>query len=159
METTTTSYVIKEITWPEKTFIIKRTTKPFDKLPDFFKESYGAIYGALASKGINPTEMPCAFYYSIDEIKKETELAAAVPVHADTPEIAGFEKVTFPPSKLITTTHIGSYDGMGAPYGAMEKYLAEKKLRKGLVIEEYFSDPEVEKDASKWKTNIYFMIQ
>lgn len=156
---TATKQVVREITWPEKTFIIRRTTMPFDKLSDFFKESYGAIYGALAGKGIQPTEMPCAFYYSINEIKKETELAAAVQVSVDTPEIPGYEKVTFPPSKLITTTYIGSYEGMAIPYGAMEKYLAENKLRKGLVIEEYFSDPEVEKDASKWKTNIYFMVE
>jgi len=156
---TATKQVVREITWPEKTFIIRRTTMPFDKLSDFFKESYGIIYGALAGKGIQPAEMPCAFYYSINEIKKETELAAAVPVSADTPEIPGCEKVTFPPSKLITTTYIGPYEGMGIPYGAMEKYLAENKLRKGLVIEEYFSDPEVEKDTSKWKTNIYFMVE
>lgn len=158
METATTQ-VVRGITWPEKTFIIRRATMPFDKLSDFFKESYGAIYGALAAKGIQPTEMPCAFYYSINEIKKETELAAAVPVSADTPEIRGCEKVTFPPSKLITTTYIGPYEGMAIPYGAMDKYLAEHKLRKGLVIEEYFSDPEVEKDASKWKTNIYFIVE
>lgn len=156
---TATKQVVREITWPEKTFIIRRTTMPFDKLSDFFKESYGAIYGALAGKGIHPAEMPCAFYYSINEIKKETELAAAVPVKADTPEIQGFEKVTFPPSKLITTTHIGSYENMGMSYAAMERYMAESKLHKGLVIEEYFSDPEIEKDASKWKTNIYFMVQ
>lgn len=156
---TATKQAVREITWPEKTFIIKRSTMPFDKLSDFFKENYGAIYGALAGKGTQPTEMPCAFYYSIDEANKQTELAAAVPVSADTPGIAGFEKVTFPPSKLITTTHIGSYESMGVSYGAMEKYLAENTLRKGLVIEEYFSDPEVEKDATKWKTNIYFMVE
>ncbi len=156
---TATKYAVKEINWPQKAFIIKRATLPFDKLSDFFKENYGAIYGALAGKGIHPAEMPCAFYYSIDEAKKETDLAAVVPVSIGAPEIPGFEKVILPPSKLITTTHIGSYESMGMPYSAMEQYLAENKLQKGLVIEEYFSDPEVEKDASKWKTNIYFMVE
>lgn len=155
---TATKYAVKEINWPEKTFIIKRATMPFDKLSDFFKENYGSIYGTLAKAGIQPVEMPCAFYYSIDEANKETDLAAAVPVMNGTPEMAGFEKVVLPPSKVVTTTHIGPYESMVAAYGAMEQYFTEHGLEKGLVIEEYFSDPEVEKDANKWKTNIYFMV-
>lgn len=150
---------VKEISWPERTFIIRRTKLPFDKLPAFFKESYSELYGILEKAGVRTEEMPCAFYYSIDEMKQETEFAVAVPVPVGTPDIQGFEKIILPPSRLATTTHIGSYETMGPSYAALEGYVDGKHLKKGLIIEEYFSDPEVEKDPATWKTNIYFQLK
>ena len=153
-----TRHEIGEIKWPDKTFIIKRTRLSFDQLPDFFKRSYGELYSSLGKAGIQTNGMPCAFYYSIDEIKKETDFAVAVPVPDGTPDIPGFEKFILPSSNLVTTTHIGSYETMGPAYAALEGYVDGKHLKKGLMIEEYFSDPEVEKDPTTWKTNIYFQI-
>lgn len=149
---------IKEISWPDRTFIVRKAKLSFDKLPAFFKESYGEIYKSLLAAGIHPTEFPCAFYYSIDEIKKETDFAAAVPVPGDTPDIPGFEKLVMPSSKLTTTTHIGPYETMAPAYATLEGYIDAKHLKKGLVIEEYCSDPEIENDPNKWVTNIYFQL-
>lgn len=157
METLT--HTIKETTWPAKTFITKRATLPFDKLSSFFGSSYGALYGAAGKQGLKAAEAPCAIYYSIDEEKQVTEFAAAVPVQGNVPDSAEYEKVSLPASKVITTTHTGPYETMRTTYDAMEKYLKDHKLKRELVIEEYLSDPEVEKDSSKWKTNIYFVVK
>ncbi len=154
-----TKHEISEVSWQEKVFLTKRAKLPFDKLSDFFNRSYGELYSALGKTGIQAAGMPCAFYYSIDEINKETEFAVAVPVPVDTPDIQGFGKIILPPSRLVTTTHIGSYETMGPAYAALEGYVDGKHLKKGLVIEEYFSDPEVEKDPATWKTNIYFQLK
>ena len=156
---TTAKHEITEINWPEKSFIIKRAKLSFDKLSDFFKDNYGAMYSSLSQAGIEPKEMPCAFYYSVDEVKKETDFAAAIPVPPNTPHIPGFEKITIPASKLVTTTHIGPYETMTATYAALEGYMDAKHLKRGLIIEEYFSDPEIEKDPTNWKTNIYFQLK
>lgn len=158
METTAT-YTIKETQWPEKAFLTIRAVKRFDALPQFFGESYGALYDALQKQGIKTCDMPCAFYYSIDEVKKETDMAAAVCVQGQFPEQGPFEKVILPPSRVISTTHYGPYESMMPAYQAMEQYLKEHQLKRTLVIEEYFSDPTVEKDQSKWKTNIHFVVQ
>jgi effector-binding domain-containing protein len=160
METiTTTTYDVKEIRWPEKTFITRRAKIAFEKLHTFFQESYGAIYGFIQQNGLPATEMPCAIYYSIDENKKETDLAAAVPVEGKIAEVKGFEKTVIPSSRVVTTTHYGSYETMHPAYRALEKYLTDHGLTKELIIEEYFSDPEKEKDPAKWKTNIYFIVK
>lgn len=37
---TKTKYEVKEITWPEKTFVTKRAKISFDKLPAFFTKTY-----------------------------------------------------------------------------------------------------------------------
>ena len=156
---TTTKYDVAEIKWPEKTFIAKRARMSFDMLPVFFKESYGAIYGFLHDHGLHPTDMPCAIYYSIDEHKEESDLAAAVPVESGLPDMKEFEKIVIPSSKVVTTTHYGSYEAMHPAYRVLEKYLADHGLERKLIVEEYFSDPEKEVDPAKWKTNVYFVIK
>ena len=155
---TIAKYEVKQMKWPAKTFITRRATKQFDQLPAFFGESYGEIYGALQKSGVAAHGMPCAFYYAIDEAKKETDFAAAVPVEGEVPEIKGCDKVTLPAAEVVTTTHYGSYESMGPAYEALEKYLAGHALKKTLIVEEYFSDPVKEKDPAKWKTKIYFLV-
>lgn len=159
METKNTTYTISTLNWPERQFITKRTTVPFNKLSDFFKENYGAIYSFIGQAGLRSDGMPCAFYYKIDEVKNETDMAAAVAVQGNVPDAAALEKVVLPASKVITTTHIGSYDTMVPAYQAMDQYLAENGLKKELMIEEYLSDPMIDKDPAKWKTNIYFLVK
>lgn len=156
---TATQYQIRELAWPEKTFITKRALKSFDQLTAFFGESYGAIYGTIQKLGLKATEPPCAIYYSVDEQRNETDLAAAAPVQGAIPEIKGFTKLVLPPTRVLTTTHYGSYESMAPAYAALEQYVAYHNLEKDLVIEEYLSNPEVEKDPAKWKTNIYFVVK
>ena len=155
---TLTKYEVQEITWTEKTFLTKRAKIGFDKLPDFFTKTYGKIYEAVKKSGIEANGPPCAIYYSMDEEKKETDLAAAVPVKGLEKDLEGFERVLIPKSKALKITHYGSYENMGPAYAALEKYLKEHGLKKDWTIEEYFSDPSVEKDPNKWKTNIYFGV-
>jgi hypothetical protein len=44
-------------------------------------------------------------------------------------------------------------------YAEMEKYLVDHNLQRQLIMEEYFSDPQLVKDPAKWKTNIYFILK
>lgn len=156
---TTTKPGVKEILWPGKTFIIKRAKLNFNKLPAFFAESYGAIYHAIQATGVKATEPPCAIYYSVDEIKMETDIAAAISVQSTEQEVKGFEKLNIPASKALFLTHYGPYENMRSSYDLLEKYIVDHKLQKQWVIEQYFTDPAVEKDPNKWKTDIYFIVK
>lgn len=155
----TAAYQVKEITWPERAYIIKKAVMPFDKLTGFFKEQYGLLYGALYQQGIRPPAVASAFYFSIDETKKETELAAALQLPDSTTEVKGFEKFILPAGKRIATTYYGNYEEMMPAYQDLENYLKENKLTRELYIEEYFSDPEKEKDPAKRRTDIYFAVK
>jgi effector-binding domain-containing protein len=156
---TTTAYIVKEVTWPDRAYIIKKAVLAFDQLPAFFKEQYGLLYGALGQRGIRMPEAASAFYFSIDEEKKETELAAAVQLPDTTTEVEGMEKFLLPGGKRIGTTHFGKYEDVMPAYQQLEDYMKEKGLTRELYIEEYFSDPEVEKDPAKWRTDIYFAVK
>jgi len=153
---TTTKYEVTEIRWAEKTFIAKRARIAFDDLSVFFAESYGAIYDFIQKNGLHSKDMPCAIYYSIDEHKKETDLAAAVAVEGEFPETNEFEKITIPSSRVVTTTHYGSYENMHPAYRVLEKYLADRGLKRELIVEEYFSDPKKEVDPAKTENKYLF---
>ena len=156
---TAVKHEVMEIIWPQKTFLTKRAVIGFDKLSTFFTEAYGAIYQALKSTGTEAREMPFGIYFSVDEIKKETDVAAAVPVPETINEMEGFELVTIPESKALLVTYYGSYENMRPAYEALDKYVADHKFQTQWMLEEYFSDPAVEKDSSTWKTNIYFIVK
>ena len=153
-----TSHEVREIAWPAKTYVTRRATKSFDDLSEFFKDSFGAIYGAINQHHIQVSEPPAAIYYSVDEAEKKTELAVAVPVPEHTPGIDGFEIIHVLASKALTITHFGPYDSMSKTYAILSNYMTDHKLQQKWIIEEYLSDPEVEKDPSNWKTNIYFVL-
>lgn len=159
MNTTTSNFDIKEISWPARTFLTVRKTVTFDKLSAFFAEHYGAMYAALGRAGVNPQEAPFAIYFSIDEKNNQTDLAAAVPVPANIQAIEDYEKYSLPASRVITTLYKGSYENMRPAYTAMDKYLADRGLKCKLMLEQYLSDPVVDKNPDDWKTNIFFVVE
>lgn len=155
---TKTAYEVREVTWPGKTFVIKRTKLGIDQLPAYFKESFATLYTAIQRSGMTASEPPCAIYYSVDEVKKETDLAAAVPVSGSVTAIEGLQRLTIPKSKALMVSYYGSYENMEAAYGELGKYASEHQLHKEWALEEYFSGPAAEQDPAKWKNNIYFII-
>lgn len=149
---------VKEIAWQEKTFLTIRKTLPIDKLTEFFSQSYGSLYGALAKGGIPVTEPPCAIYYSVDQAKMVTDLAAAIPFQGKLADIQDFEVVRLPASKALTITHFGSYDSMGGTYSLLDNYAKEHGLMPKWMIEQYLSDPQQVKDPAQWMTNVYYVL-
>lgn len=155
---TTINYEVKEITWPERTFVTKRAKVSFDKLTEFFTSSYGSIYQVLQQMAIDTTEPPFAIYYLVDEANKETDLAAAVSINQHLKEIEGFQLMTVPTSKALSVDYFGPYDYMGPAYESLDRYVSDHGYKKKLVLEQYFTDPLIEKDPEKWKTVIYFIL-
>lgn len=159
MKTTTLKYEIKEIAWPEKQFLAKPARLNFDDLSEFFPKTFSALYKAARESGLGANEAPCTIYYSVDETKKEADLAAAIPVHGESKKTGGFETVIVPPSKALYIKYYGSCDDMKPAYEELENYAKEHGLKKKWIIEQYFFDAAKEKDSSKWRTDIYFLVE
>ncbi|MDP4261581.1 MAG: GyrI-like domain-containing protein [Bacteroidota bacterium] len=159
METITVKYRAREMAWPEKQFLTKRARISFDKLTDFFSKNYSVLYKMIRENSLQANEAPCTIYYSVDEAKKEADLAAAIPVYGELKKTEGFEKVVIPASKALYINYYGSCDDMKPAYDELEKYAREHGLKKKWMIEQYFFDPAVEKDSSKWRTDIYFVVE
>jgi effector-binding domain-containing protein len=156
---TAVKFEVRQVEWPGRTFLIRRDKVNFGELSQFFSKSYAKLYHALHRERAGSSGPPCAIYFSVDEKGQETDLAAAVPVPAIVRELGGFETLTIPKAKAILLSYFGPYEGLTAAYGALDSYLEEHGMVKTWTIEEYLSDPELEKDPRKWKTNIYYVLR
>lgn len=77
---------------------------------------------------------------------------------------------SFPAGKYLTARHTGSYNNLPKSHMAMDEYAKENGLQPGTVkgeagqiwgtrAEFYVTDPMVEKDESKWITDLALLLQ
>jgi effector-binding domain-containing protein len=154
-----TNYEIKELEWPETNYVgTKKETMTFDKLQEFFGKNYQGIFMEIEKQKMKPESAPSAIYYSYDEAKGQTEVAAVVKM-ATGAKLKGYESHVLPAGKVLHIAYYGGYSKMAEPHMAMDKYMKEKGLTHSVVVEEYASDPGTEKDSTKWLTNIYYLVK
>lgn len=155
---TNSEFEIKELTWEAKTFYGVKNKLSYDKIAAFFGESYGKIGMALGKAKAEPIGMPKAFYFTFDEKTMITEVAAVMEV-ANGTKLEGVEKFETPTSKVLLIEYFGAYDKSQNAHYAMDAYIKEKGYTQGFVIEEYVNDPVLEKDTTKWQTNIFYLVK
>jgi effector-binding domain-containing protein len=152
------NYEVKEILWEAKTFYGIKTTTTFDKLAAFFGESYGKIGEACGKAKAQPMGAPKAIYFKVDEQAMSGEVAAVMEFDSKT-KLDGLEKWETAAGNVLLIEYYGEYDKTVGAHEAMDKYMKEKNLTQILCIEEYVTDPVVEKDPNKWLTNIYYLVK
>lgn len=152
------NYDVKELTWEARTFYGKRAKIGFQDLSAFFGETYPKLFEDAGKNKAEPQGPPSALFFSWDDSTNVTECAAVVPVKNDA-KIKGWEKFTTPAGKVLHIEYYGAYDKSIDAHMAMDKYMTEKGLSQSLVLEEYVTDPGVEKDTAKWLTNIYYILK
>lgn len=134
------------------TLVVKGAMR-MDELPAFFGQAFGELYGYAARKGVAPEGAPFARYPSVSTERVEVEAGIVVPS-----PVAGEGRVEasdLPAGDAAVTTHIGPYESMHEAYAAIEAWMsANGRTPGGAPWETYFSDPQAEPDASKWRTEI-----
>ncbi len=157
-EQPTQHYTINEINWEAKTFYGKKETLSFDKMSAFFGENYPKLAKELAAAKINVIGAPKGIFFKFDEKTMITECAAVMEVAKGT-KLANWEKFETPAGKVLSIEYYGPYDKSAQAHYAMDAYMKEKGLTQSLVLEEYVTDPMMEKDPAKWLTNIFYLIK
>lgn len=151
-------YSIVESEQPARTFIGVRKTVAIPQITAFFAEQFGKIHAAIQKAGIEMDGMPVGLYYTYDEKAGQTDMVAGIPVKGK-PSIPGFSTFEIPAGLELRIDYFGAYDKMGEAHYAMEDYIKEKGLTSRVpVIEEYFSDPEMEPDTAKWLTRVIYPV-
>lgn len=156
----TTTYEVKEVDWAEKNCISTKrqivTAKEFDQ---FFGTNLGAISKAIEGAGARAGS-PLGIYYSFDEVAMKADMVAAVPYEGKKVSAKGFETINLPAGKAYVVDYYGDYMKMKSAYDAMHNKLKEAgKDKDPVFIEEYLSDPMVEKDTAKWHTKLYYILK
>lgn len=153
------NYEIKELAWEEKTFYgTKRTQLVEGKLGMFFAENWPKMWLQLEKDKVKSPMSPCGIFYSWDESIKSTECVAAMSVPKGY-ELKGWEKYFIPATKVLSVPYYGAPEKSIEAHYAMDEYLKENKLSYTFVIEEYVTDPMLQKDTAKWLTNIYYILK
>ncbi|MBA3682985.1 MAG: SRPBCC family protein [Bacteroidetes bacterium] len=158
-EVSMSNHEVKEIQWEARTFFgTKRTKMDGNKLAAFFGENFPKMWVELEKEKIKSCMSPCGIFYSWDEKTMATECAAAFCVPNDK-KIKGWEKYSIPASRVLIAPHYGAPEKSIEAHYAIDAYMKENKLDYTFVIEEYVTDPTLEKDTARWLTNIYYILK
>jgi effector-binding domain-containing protein len=100
-------------------------------------------------------------YYMWDEKNQVTDVAAALPVASGTKEDNSMmEIVQVPASKAVYVNYYGGYDKLKDAYAFIEEYIRKNDLKKKQpMIEQYITDPALERDSTKWLTKVIYLVE
>ncbi len=107
----------------------------------------------LREVGATPTGPPFSLYHSISDT--EIDLEAGTPVAKLWPGGGRVKGSELPAGRVATTWHIGPYTDLMKTHHVLEDWMkAQKLVPRGPLQEIYWTDPGIETDPSKWKTQI-----
>ncbi|MEZ4941300.1 MAG: SRPBCC family protein [Saprospiraceae bacterium] len=152
-------YEIAEVEFPEKFYAGVRKTVPFTEIAGFYASNLGKVFEAAQKKGGALAGAPTGLYWSYDEVKGETDMAATIPIAENQNFGSGFSIFQVGKGQALLIEYFGAYDSLANAHYAMDDYMQEKNLQNiPPVIEEYVTDPGQEPDTSKWLTRIIYYV-
>jgi effector-binding domain-containing protein len=87
------------------------------------------------------------------------DFEAGMPVVAAVPGEGEVESGELPAGEAAVTTHVGPFDTLRAGYEAIEGWMREhNRSGGGPPWEVYMTDPQLEPDPQKWRTDIYWPL-
>jgi AraC family transcriptional regulator len=111
-------------------------------------ETFGLLYRWIGEKGFVPAGAPIGVYFnapgqvSNEELLWELRSPIAEDTAPSSPDAQGLGVKKVEGTQVASTMHKGSYDGVGATYGALAGWIAENGYQIiGPSEEVYLSDP------------------
>jgi effector-binding domain-containing protein len=136
---------------------IRKKVKTSEMSSALFGKWFAEISQVLSSQGLKPIGAPMTIYHSY--APTEVEVEAAIPVESlgKNTGVTLFRETEA--MKAFVVKYYGGYNNMESVYNATYDYLAQKNMSsKGAPMEIYITDPGMEKDTSKWLTEIVFPL-
>jgi effector-binding domain-containing protein len=122
-----------------------------------FAKWFAQISQTLSSQQIKPVGAPLTIYYSYEPKKVEVEAAIPVASSGNNQGEVKFHATTA--FKALVVKYYGGYNNMEPIYIAAYDYIKQNgKTSTGPPMEIYVTDPGMEKDTSKWLTEIVFPL-
>lgn len=120
--------------------------------------SYGKIIQYIQKNKLTQTAPVLAFYHSFSPEK--IDLECAIPVDKKAKSESGIAVIDFPSSHVVVAHYYGEYKGSEAAHLAIDKWIKDKNMIiTGSPWEVYVTDPFLEKDTSKWLTDVYYPVK
>ena len=112
----------------------------------------------IKENNIETTGMPLSVYHKWDKTSVLMDVG-----HPTTKKHEGDGETKYtmiPGSKALKITHYGDYTHLNVSHAKIFKYMRDKNIEAaGAPWEQYITDPSMELDKSKWRTDIYHPIK
>ena len=154
-------YEIAEKDSPEMIYIGIKDSIGWDKIGEFYSKNLPVIFEAVGKQKLELISAPSGIFFSWDTVHQSAIMAAAIAVKGDAnTKVKGYETYIIPAGKMLHIAYFGAYEKTAEAHYGMDEYILEKGLTQNIpIIEEYVTDPMVEKDTAKWLTNIYYPLK
>ena len=130
-----------------------RAKLPAVQVPVWLPAALAEVVAELARQGVEPAGPPYARYVIHPDM---LEVEAGVPVAEPLVPWGRVQPGTLPAGPVAVTTHFGRYEGPGNALAALTEWIDEHDGEPaGAHWESYLSDPVVEPDPGKWRTDVY----
>ena len=154
------NYPITTDQYPGGLYLAVRKLLPMSEISDFFAKSIPQIMNEIKKAKGEVSSPPTGLYYTWDEEKMETAMAAGVGIQKEFKTPAGMQMVHVPDLKSLTLEYRGGYGKMGDAHMAISSYIKNNNLESiPPVMEEYLKGPGTEPDSNKWVTKIVYLIK
>jgi len=151
-------YKISEILMPEKHFVLNRQEVKMEHIEQFYNRNLGALIGKVAGANIEMDGLPSNLFFKWDLENRVTDMATCIPVKEPI-ALKGTNTLTVPEGRAIQVDYYGDSKQSKAAHYAIEEYMKDYGLLNDApIIEEYVTDPTIEKDINKWLTKITYYI-
>jgi len=147
-------FIIRSIPRHDTAVVAVRSS--LDDISDAMGEAFAKTHHALGQAGVEPDGPPFARYFSMDEpVEFEAGVTVATPF-AGTAEV---KPGHIGGVKAVVGMHIGPYETLGQTYAAMTAWITSLgRTVAGPMWEIYITDPTVEPDPKRWKTEIFIPV-
>lgn len=155
------TYVITEETIPTINYVgLMHTMSPEDPtaISAQMAKMFTELETMLKKSKIEITGYPFALYPKFTE--ESMDMICAMPVSADARVPAKYKVETNAGGPAIKGIYKGDYNNLMALHLELDQYLQYKGLTmNGAPMEVYVTDPMLEKDTTKWITEIYYPVK
>lgn len=149
---------ITEQELPEQHYLSIRFKSKLADMGANLGKSYGQLMAQLKQQNLEEAGAPGAFYHTWNPTGL-TDMEAFIPVKKPGKTQAGVTAGVRKAGKVLGIVYFGAYEGSGAAHEAIEKEFNKRGTQPGgSPWEEYITDPETEKDTTKWETRIYYPL-
>ncbi|HXH20346.1 MAG TPA: SRPBCC family protein [Chitinophagales bacterium] len=146
------------VEFPSQTVITMRDTTTLEGIPGSLGTIFQKVMEYVTSKKIQTSGYPLAIWHVFDVATNKVILEAGIPVSGSPKPDAGMNLIKIK-GKAVKVTYFGDYKEMSPTYQALREWMTKNNVAAaGPPWEVYVTDPMMEKDTSKWQTDIYFPI-
>lgn len=144
------------------TVVVRATDYPLEQMPALFDSTFGAVFPALAQRGIAPAGIPFSLHHRIPDATADLEVGVPVAARLGEPITVGDVVLTpseLPAGEIARSSYVGTYEGLGEAWGAFMGAVAATGRAPAFPFwEVYVTEPSPQADPTTMRTDLYTRV-